>query len=135
MLVGGGSSHYRWWCVGFKGCTQQLSFNPQRHGCWKSGCILLYTEAGGKTEVTFQRTYNYSQRKAQKRRLSCLKQQHHLRRSFEACWSSNQNWINVSKILLSLWELSSETQPVQISLQVKSRLMTLSMDKFKFQSN
>ena len=47
----------------------------------------------------------------------------------------NQNWIKVSKILLYLWELSSKTQPVHISLQVELRLMTLSMEKFKFQSN
>ena len=40
----------------------------------KSGCILYCTEAGGKTEVTFQKTYNYSQRKVQKRRLSHLPQ-------------------------------------------------------------
>ena len=88
MLLGGRLGHYRWRCVGFKGRIQQLRFNSQRLGHWKSGCILHCTEAGGKTEVTFQRTYNYSQRKLQKRRLSHLQQQHHFRRSFEACWFS-----------------------------------------------
>ena len=88
MLVGGGSGHYRWLCVGFKGRIQQLHFNPWRLGRWEFGCILHCTEAGGKTEVTFQRTYSYSQRKVKKRRLSHLQQQHQLKRSFEAWWSS-----------------------------------------------
>ena len=35
-------------------------------------------------------------------------------------------------MLPSLWELSSKTQPVQISLQVESRLMILSIEKFEF---
>ena len=97
---------YRWRCVGFKGRIQQLRFDPWRLGCWKSGCILHCTEAGGKTEVTFEKTYNYSQRKVQKRRLSHLPQQHHLRRSFEACWSSQIKtalfWINSRAINLLL---------------------------------
>ena len=57
-------------------------------GRWKCGCILPCTEAGGKTEVVFQRTYSYSQRKVKKTRLSHLQQQHQLRRSFEVWWSS-----------------------------------------------
>ena len=45
---------------------------------------------------------------------------HHLRRSFEVLLIfRNQNWINISKMLSSLLVLSSKTQPVQISLQVK----------------
>ena len=73
MLVGGESFCHRWRCVGFKERIQQLRFNPWRPGRWKSGCIKpLHRKAGGKTEVTFQRTYDYSWRKVQKRRISHL---------------------------------------------------------------
>ena len=46
----------------------------------------------------------------------------------------NLNWINVPKMLPYLWELSSKTQPVQISLQVELHLVALSMEKFSLNS-
>ena len=48
-------------------------------------CKMKYQTAAeqiSKTELTFQRTYNYSKRKIQKRWPSDLQQQHRLRRSF-----------------------------------------------------
>ena len=135
LLVVGGSGHYRYQCVGFKGRIQQLRFNPWRLGRWKSGCILHCTEAAEKTEVTFQTTYTYSQKKVQKRRLSHLQQQNHLRRGFEACWSSKIKTGSTYQRCCLIFDSYQKSNPVQISLQVELRLMTLSMEKFKFQSN